>query len=138
MGFFAIELQSLNYFFNWSTVDLQCHISFKHTSQWLLYIYVKYIYILFQILFPYRLLQNIEYNWIPKLHFWLIDTATQVTVKMVYCQYNLISIIAMIINTVMYQTFYAIISFTSHGNSLTTSSVSKMRQRSFSNLSKVT
>ena len=71
-------------FFNWSTVDLQCHVSFRCTAQWFIYIYISMniyiwtyiyeyiyehifiymniyeyiymnIYILFQILFPYKL-----------------------------------------------------------------------------------
>ena len=46
-------------FFNWSIVDLQCHVSFRRTTQWFSY---TYIYILFQMFFLYRLLQNIEYS----------------------------------------------------------------------------
>ena len=57
-------------FLNWSVVDLQCHVSLSYTAKWFshiniyTYIYIcTYIYIkLFQILFPYRLLQNIEYS----------------------------------------------------------------------------
>ena len=40
--------------FNWSIVDLQC---FRCTAKWFIY-----IYILFQILFHCRLLQDIEYS----------------------------------------------------------------------------
>ena len=43
-------------FFFWSIVDLSCCISFRYTAQWLNYIHF------FQILFPYRLLQNVEYS----------------------------------------------------------------------------
>ena len=48
-------------FFYWSVVDLQRCVSFRCTAKWFSYIYTC-IYILFQILFPYRLLQNIEYS----------------------------------------------------------------------------
>ena len=45
-------------FFYWSIVDLQCHVSFRS-----IYIMLyMYIYILFQIIFPCKLLQNIEYS----------------------------------------------------------------------------
>ena len=51
-------------FFYWSIVDLQCHVSFRCTAKWFIYIYV-YIYIyFFQILFHYRLLQDIEYSFL--------------------------------------------------------------------------
>ena len=55
--------------FYWSRVDLQCQVSFRCTAQRFSYIcshiYVHthiYVYILFQILIPYMLLQNIEYS----------------------------------------------------------------------------
>ena len=38
---------------NWSIIDLQCCVSFRYIAQWFSDIY---IYILFQVLFPYRLL----------------------------------------------------------------------------------
>ena len=41
----------------WSTVDLQCCVSFKCTAKWF-----SYTYILFQIIFHYRLLQDTEYS----------------------------------------------------------------------------
>ena len=59
-----------NFYFNWSIIDLQCCVSFRYTSKWVSHththiyicIYIRiYIYI-FHILFPYRLLQNTEYN----------------------------------------------------------------------------
>ena len=55
-GFFtnwAIREASLN----WSIVNSQCRISFKCTVKWF-----SYIYILFQIIFHYRLLQDNEYS----------------------------------------------------------------------------
>ena len=61
------------FFFYWNIVDLQCHVSVRYTAQWFSYIHIHthiyeymyiymciYICILFQILLPYRLLQNIE------------------------------------------------------------------------------
>ena len=42
------------------TVDLQCCVSFRCIAMWFTCTYI-YIYF-FQILFPYRLLQNIEYS----------------------------------------------------------------------------
>ena len=48
-----------NYFLNWSVVNLQCYVSFRCTAKWFSY---TYTYILFQILFHYRLLQDIEYR----------------------------------------------------------------------------
>ena len=59
--FFGIRF----YFFNLifilyrGIVDLQCCVSFRYTAKWFSYTYI-YISILFQVLFPYRLLQNIE------------------------------------------------------------------------------
>ena len=50
-------------FFNWSIVDLQCGLSFTCTAEWFSYTYIPlYIYSFLKILFPYRLLQNIEYS----------------------------------------------------------------------------
>ena len=50
----------------WSIVDLQCCVSFKCTAEWF-QVYSRVIpvihirvFILFQILFPYRFLQNIQ------------------------------------------------------------------------------
>ena len=49
--------------FNWMIVDLQCHVHFRCTEQWFSYTYIHtYIHVPFQILFPYSLLQNIEYS----------------------------------------------------------------------------
>ena len=42
--------------FYWSIVDLQCFVSSRCTAKWFSYTYF------FQILFPYRLLQNIAYS----------------------------------------------------------------------------
>ena len=53
---FFFFLQKFDFFFNWSIVDLSCCISFGYIAQWFNYIYF------FQILFPYRLLQNVEYS----------------------------------------------------------------------------
>ena len=68
----------LIYLFSWSIVDLQRCVSFRCTAQWFSFIYIYvYIYILFQILFLYRLLQNIVYSfwcctvgpcWLPILY----------------------------------------------------------------------
>ena len=50
-------------FKNWSIVDLPCCVSFSCRAKWFSYIYTYIcIYILFQIIFPCRLLQNIEYS----------------------------------------------------------------------------
>ena len=49
----------LNYFFNWIIVDLQCCVSFRYTAKWFSY---TYIYLFFQILFHYKLLQNTGYR----------------------------------------------------------------------------
>ena len=46
----------------WSIIYLQRHVSFRCTAKWFSYTYIyAYIYS-FQILFSYRLLQNIEYS----------------------------------------------------------------------------
>ena len=46
-------------------VDLQCCVSLRCTAKWFSYTYVHaYICILFHILFPYRLLQNITYSFL--------------------------------------------------------------------------
>ena len=46
-----------------SIVDLQCCVSFKYTTKWFSYTYPSiYAFIVFQIIFPYRLLLNIEKN----------------------------------------------------------------------------
>ena len=58
-GYILCVVQCI-FFFNWNIVDLQCCIGFRCTAQWFSYTYI-YIYF-FQILFPYRLLQNIEYS----------------------------------------------------------------------------
>ena len=54
----AVWVIPIFFFFFWSIVGLQC---FRCTSQWFSYTYI-YISILFQILFHYRLLQDIEYS----------------------------------------------------------------------------
>ena len=46
----------------WIIVDLQ-HISFKCTTKWFSYTYI-HVSILFQILSPFKLLQNIEYSFL--------------------------------------------------------------------------
>ena len=48
-----------NSVFYWSIVNLQCCISFKCIAKWF-----SCTYILFQILFHYRLLQDIEYSYL--------------------------------------------------------------------------
>ena len=65
---FCVEVKcktSIEFFFTlifilyWSTVDLQCCVSFRHTAKWLSFTYI-YICTLFQILFSYRRLQSTE------------------------------------------------------------------------------
>ena len=51
--------------FNWSIVDLQCHVSFRRLAMLFSHICIcvfmlKYMYIYIQMLFLYRLLSNIE------------------------------------------------------------------------------
>ena len=48
------------YFFNWSIIDAQCHVSFRCMVQWLSCTIDKQIP--FHTFFLYRLLQNIEYS----------------------------------------------------------------------------
>ena len=55
--FLALSLKKIY----WSIADLQCCVSFKGTAKWFHYT-CTYIFIIFQILFPYSLLQNIEYS----------------------------------------------------------------------------
>ena len=50
-------------FLNWSIADLQCHVSLRCTAKLFSFTYT-YIYLHFQILFPYRLLQIIEYSFL--------------------------------------------------------------------------
>ena len=45
--------------FHWCVGNLQCCVSFKFTAEWFSHTYT-YIFILFQILSPYRLSQSIE------------------------------------------------------------------------------
>ena len=52
-----LQCISKSFFFLLIEIDSQCYVSFKCTAQWLLYI-------LFQILFHYRLLQNIEFGFL--------------------------------------------------------------------------
>ena len=50
-------------FFNWSVVDFQCCVSFRHIAKWFHYMCVCVcVCIIFQILFPFSLLQNTEYS----------------------------------------------------------------------------
>ena len=49
------------FFFHWSITDLQCCVSFRCREKWFSYTYITILFFL-QILFPYRLLQNIEYS----------------------------------------------------------------------------
>ena len=51
-------IASFLYFLNWGIVDLQCCVTFRCEVQWFSYIYIFF----FNILFPYRLLQNIEHS----------------------------------------------------------------------------
>ena len=51
-------------FFNWSIVDLQYCVSFRCTAKWF-----SYIYIYFQIIFHYRLFQNIKYSSLLLVYF---------------------------------------------------------------------
>ena len=48
-------------FFFWSIIDLQCCVNSWYIALWFIYTHT-HIYILFQIFFPYRLLQNIKYS----------------------------------------------------------------------------
>ena len=48
-------------FKNWNIVDLKCCVTFRFIAQWVSYTYV-YMSTLFQILFHYGLLQNVEYD----------------------------------------------------------------------------
>ena len=57
--FCSVLLLKLIYFYR-SIINLQCCVNFRCTAKWFSYTYI-YIYF-FQILFPYRLLQNIEYS----------------------------------------------------------------------------
>ena len=60
-----VIIWELFFFFFWNTVDLQCCVSFRYTANIYICIYINiyiHIYILFQIIFPYRLLQNTDYN----------------------------------------------------------------------------
>ena len=55
------------FFLYWSTVNLQCWVSFKYTAKWFSYKYIHihiytHTHTLFHILFPYRLLLYIEYS----------------------------------------------------------------------------
>ena len=59
ISFLSEFLKNFFSFFNWSLVDIQCCVSFRCTAKW--FSYNIYMYI-FQILFPYRLLQNIDYS----------------------------------------------------------------------------
>ena len=72
-----LKLKCLKFFkiLYWSIVDLQCCVSFRCTAKWIMYAYT-YIYS-FSDLFPYKLLQNIEYSslcytvgpcWLSLLH----------------------------------------------------------------------
>ena len=44
----------------WSAVDLQCCVSFMCTAKWFVYVYTHISIFFFQILFPFRLSQDIE------------------------------------------------------------------------------
>ena len=46
-------------------VNLQCCVSFRYTAKW--FSYTNALSILFQILFPYRLLQNTQISWLNSL-----------------------------------------------------------------------
>ena len=50
---------SMSLFFNWTVVDLQC-VNFRCTAKWFSYTYIHAFFFFFQILSPYRLLQNTE------------------------------------------------------------------------------
>ena len=54
----AFFKRNIYIFFNWSIVDLQCCVSFRCSAKW--FSYTTYISFFFQILFPYRLLQNAD------------------------------------------------------------------------------
>ena len=62
---FLPSFMSVPLFFYWHIIDLHHLISFRCIPKWFIYIYMCVcvcVCILFQILFPYRLLQSIEYN----------------------------------------------------------------------------
>ena len=61
LNHYTTTKEVLIYFFNWSIVNLQFCLSFKCTTKWFNYIYM-YVYIFFQILFHYKLLQDIQYS----------------------------------------------------------------------------
>ena len=52
---FIIHSVKSHYFFIWNLVHIQYCVSFRHTTKW-------YIYKTFWIIFPYGLLQNIDYS----------------------------------------------------------------------------
>ena len=53
---FRVPCTSFKIFY-WHIIDLQCCVSFRYIAKWFSYTYISTF---FQILFPYRLLQNIE------------------------------------------------------------------------------
>ena len=69
-----------NFYSYWSMVDEQCCVHFRCVAKWFRYTYT-WIYFFFQILFPHRLLKNIEqtslcYETVLRLQtaLWSLDT----------------------------------------------------------------
>ena len=50
----------LQFFFNWNIVDIQCYVSFWFSGK--VIVLYRYVYLSFNIVFHYGLLQGIEYS----------------------------------------------------------------------------
>ena len=58
---YVVLLKNTLFIYYLFIIDLQCYVSFRHTAKWFSYTYT-YIWVFFQIIFPYRLLENIQYS----------------------------------------------------------------------------